>query len=160
MPFRFSLERVLDHRNAQEERAQRAFGEAMQALEVLRAEKRAIEEEVADRVAEVRARQQAGLVFALRRIYEDWIAAQREKLPDYDRRIAEAAAETERRRLELVAAVQARMVMEELRERELEAYRVQEAREETKQFDEIAARKVIERQIREKRAAGPERIAQ
>jgi flagellar FliJ protein len=159
MPFRFSLQAVLDHRRSVEEQRQREFGEALTRLEAARGQRHRIEREIHRRHVQVREGQRGGLDYALRELIERWIDLQRQEAVEVDASIGRLDEEARRRRARLLEAVKARMVLERLRDRELRAFRQEEARAELKVFDEIAVRDYLNEHRREKDAHQAERIA-
>ena len=159
MAFRFTLQAVLDHRRTQEEQVQRAYGQAQSQVEAARRERRQVQQDMAMRMEEVHRRQPGEAGFSWRALYENWIEELRRQARRIEQEIVTLEEHAEQWRAKLVKAMQARMIMEKLREKELRAYRLEQARAERRLFDEIAARNYITRQEREKHAAHGERIA-
>lgn len=159
MGFRFSLQPVLNHRKLLEERAQRDFSLARQRVEELRNMKQGLEEDVANRGAQIRRAMLAGIGFAERSLWENWIRAQRAEALRLAREIDEAQRLADEKRARLVHAMQQRTVLDRLRERELADWRREQDRAERRDFDEIAVRDYAEQMRQAKAAAQAERIA-
>ena len=159
MRFRFTLQPVLEQRLTVEELRQRVFAQAHAAVEAARAEVRLVDEDLSARKDQIRQRQAGGMTLPMRRMYEDWIAAQTARRVQLNGRLQELEAKAEAERVKLVKAVQARIVMEKLREKELKAWRLEEARVELKEFDEIAVRNFANERRQEKNAGQAERIS-
>lgn len=160
MVFAFSLQPVLDHRQAKEEKAQREYGDALGRLEGIRRRRREVENDIETRGEQVRRKQRTGLSFAEREIIERWIQTLQEQLKRLDQEERQLAEQAEQCRLRLLKAVQDLKVMEKLREKEWADYRLDEARADLRRFDEIAVRDYVNaHRRREKNAQSRERIA-
>lgn len=159
MGFEFTLQAVLDHRLTLEEQAQRHYSEAQARVEAAQAEKKEIEADIRARFEQIREHQRRGAGLAWRQLIEQWIDNQRLAIHQLENRIEDLKKEVEKRRQALIKAMQAREVLEQLREQEFEVYRYEEARMEMKLFDEIAVRNYLEERNREKDADSAERIA-
>lgn len=161
MRFRFSLQPVLEQRMTVEELRQRLFAQAQAAVEEVRREMRAIDQDILARKDQVQQGQLGGMHFAMRRMIEDWIDAQTARRGTLTVKVHELEAKAEQERQQLVKAAQARIALEKLREQELKAWRLEEARAEMKQFDEIAVRNAaMERRAQRRTPADPAKIAE
>lgn len=153
MGFVFTLTPVLEARKAAEEKAQREYGVALEEVEARRREQREYLEEAERRRAEVRAAQMQGQPVLMRELYESWIAQRRESAERLTPTIHKLHAKAEQFRLALVKVMQARLVLEKLREREYREWLNAEERSERRRFDEIAIRNYAEEQRRQRAAA-------
>ena len=160
MVFVFSLQSVLEHRLAKEEKAQREYSDALGCLREARRRRREVEQDIERRAEQVRQMQRTGLRFAEREIFERWIQARQTQVQELAREEQRQAEQVEQCRLRLLKAVQDRTIMEKLRDKEWTAYRVEEARADLRRFDEIAVRDYVNaHRRREKIARQRERIA-
>ena len=163
MPFQFSMEPVLEHRRALEDKAQREYGAAVARLEATRGRKRDIETELESRKQQVRREQQQALPYIMRELIENWIVSLEQHLREVDLEAKRQAVQTEQMRLRLVKAMQNRTVMEKLRDKEMSDFKVTEERSERRRFDEIAIRNYAMERRQEKfaelEAEPTERIA-
>jgi flagellar export protein FliJ len=157
--FRFSLQPVLEHRQAIEQRRQRELAEALGRLEAARARRRQVEEETHRRLLQVREGQRKGIGFAQRELIEQWIVALRMDAVKIDASIHALEQEERKRRAALVEALKAQTILDRLREQEWRDWRLQETRAELKAFDAIAVRNYAVEHPREKHADPSERIA-
>ncbi|GAB4128680.1 flagellar export protein FliJ [Thermopirellula anaerolimosa] len=141
--FRFRLQTILRLRENERDERRRELAQAVQAKEVLEeyerqtaAEWQRLNERLRDcsRVGEV----QVDLMLNLRR-YQMTVAAQRDVLKG---QMEQVEQEIERRRERLAEADRQVRVLEMLRERQLEEYRREENRLETKILDEMGTRTV------------------
>lgn len=158
MPFKFTLQPVLQQRVATEEKRQREYGDAQAKVESARERRRCVVEDIS-RWGDVVRRTQGAMDYARRELIERWITAQEERIELLDAEIEMLAAQAEQCRLRLVKAVQDRTMMEKLREREHADWRIEEDRAERRFFDEIAVRDFIDQKNQEKDAGLEERIA-
>lgn len=158
MGFKFSLQPVLEQRQAQEEKRQREYSEAQAKAEAARERLEQVKRDIARWDAEIRAGL-GTMPFARREMIERWIGSQEERLELMDEEIRMLEQAAEQCRLRLVKAVQDRTVMEKLREKEMAAWRMEEARAERGFFDELAVRDFIDQRNQEKDAGSEERIA-
>lgn len=157
--FRFSLESVLDQRRTMEEARQRALAEGRTVVSRLEAERLTLSEKVSLNLFAVQEAIRRGESPAQRELYDNWIEWARDRIARIDRELERARQEVERRRLALVEAAKARMMMDKLREKELEAYRKEEELQERNFFDELASREFDRRRREAKVAREEERIA-
>lgn len=139
--FRFRLQTILRLRDNERDQRRRELAQALQAKGVLEGYERQIAAEWeslnhrlrnCSREGEVRV----DLMLDLRR-YQMTVAAQREVLKQ---QMAQVEEEIERRRERLAEADRQVRVLEMLRERQLEEYRREEDRLETKMLDEVGSR--------------------
>jgi flagellar FliJ protein len=140
MVFEFSLEAVLDHRRTLEDQAQRAFSEVQSSIHAMENQQRVIQQDLTARRAEINLAMQSGQTWQTRELSENWIRVQKHRDMDLAGQIAERRKELEVRRKELVKVMQAREVMEKLREEALEQWMIEQHRAEQKVYDEIAIR--------------------
>src|SRR5436190_2363256 len=145
--FRFRLETLLRVRLAERDQRRADLAKALRAEEVLRAEERAIANQQAEAAARGRRLKLPGTadVDALLQThrYEVVLTAQRRQLAT---QITQVEAESERRRQALVEADRQLRVLEKLRERQAAAHQKEVARQEVKQFDEMAILGFVRRQ--------------
>jgi flagellar FliJ protein len=140
--YKFRLATLQKVREARRDRERAALAEAFQAEEVL-AERRGVLAAEAD---ELRALQQSAVcahVLDVNRLleaqrYELVLKAQGSELAKQEMLLA---AETERRRQQLIEADREVRVLERLNERHLRVHQRQEQRAEVKQLDEVASRR-------------------
>ena len=155
-PFRFALEPILEYRRQMEEAAERLF--ALAQREVLQQEmliaRFLLEEEQGKTELAVLQRARVDL---------QALQAMSRYLSAMNRRIARAqgdrdglARTAEARRTELVAATQARKVLEKLRERRLKEYQRIVDRQEQKRLDELSAGKFVREMAEASAASTPE----
>lgn len=139
--FRFRLQTILRLRDNERDQRRKDLAQALQAKDVLEEYERQIAAEWeslnhrlrdCSREGEVRV----DLMLDLRR-YQMTVAAQREVLKQ---QMAQVEEEIERRRERLAEADRQVRVLEMLRERQLEEYRREEDRLETKMLDEVGSR--------------------
>jgi flagellar FliJ protein len=138
--FRFRLDTLLRLRIADRDQRRADLAKALRALEMLRAEERAIAEQQAAAAENARQLKSPGVadVDALLQThrFELALATQRRTLAS---QISQVQAEADRRRQALVEADRQVRVLEKLRERQAAAHRRDAERLEIKQFDEAAA---------------------
>ena len=152
MPFRFTLQDVLEYRMRLEEMRQREFAEINRQVEHMR-----------DLISQARALQRnyrADMVrqaaesrdISFRPVFENYIAALERLVARSLEHLAQLEQELEKARLRLLKASSERQAMEDLRKDEERRYKEQEARAERKIFDEIAIRNYLH-PVQEKNAA-------
>jgi len=154
VPFRFTLQEVLDYRTRIEEMRQRELAETQRQvdrLEDLIAQATALR---LDCRGELSARLQEGS-FLYQEIYLNYIKALDSLIKRSMTHLEELHKERERRRLLLEYATRQSQALDELKKAELRQFRVEEQRAERKQFDEIAIRNFL-MASREKNAGSPE----
>ncbi len=141
--FRFRLQTILRLREKERDERRRELAQSIQARQILEdhqqqvaAEWQALNERLRDcsQAGEV----QVDLMLALRR-YQMMVAAQREFLAQ---QMVQVDEEMARRRERLMEADRQVRVLEMLREKQLEEFRQEEKRAETKVLDEVGARTV------------------
>jgi flagellar export protein FliJ len=148
MGFKFSLQAVLNQREANEERCQREYSMALAQLETLRRRRVQIDEEIEHCRDRIARGQRDGMDWDHRRLIEQWIDHQKEEGLRVDRLCEEANENVERKRRQLTEANQQTRIMEKLREREYGDWRLGERRAEAKAFDEFAMRRHDQRKRR------------
>lgn len=147
--FRFSLERVLRLRGQETEQAKRALGVALAAEASARAAAAEARGELLRRTDEAEQRERQGLTaheFASLRTYLTYLQRQLEAA---EVRLAEAAHETQRRRLALLGARRKERALEKLREHRLEQYQLESLQQEQKELDEYGGRQTLNSQATE-----------
>jgi flagellar FliJ protein len=137
--FRFRLETLLRLRMAERDQRRADLAKALRAEAMLQDEARKLEGEQQSLTEQARSLKAPGAanveaLLATHR-YERLLAVQERQLAA---QLAQVSAETERRRLVLVEADREVRVLEKLRERQAEAQRAKEQRQEIKAFDELA----------------------
>jgi flagellar export protein FliJ len=150
--FRFSLQTVLEHREALEEKCQREHGQQLARLRTIQEKGERIVAEIESCGQRVRQGQLGGMSFAQRDILENWIGRQQGEVGRLNQAASEQAERVERDRLKLVESAKARTIMEKLRQNEEKDWHREVSRAEQRRFDEIGLRKYIDRQRREKAA--------
>ena len=145
--FRFRLETLLRLRLAEREQRRAELAKAIRAEEMLRTEERTRglqQAEAAERSLQLKLPGAADVDALLQtHRYEVVLTTQRRQLAA---QIAQVEAELERRRQALVEADRQLRVLEKLRERQAAAYKQAAARQEVKQFDEMAMLGYVRRQ--------------
>lgn len=144
MPFRFSLQEVLDYRSRILEQRQRetaAVRGEIDRIEGLMAQAR----EMRDRQREDMNRRalREGLGLAWREIYVNYIEGIDALIERSRKHVEDLERVLEERRRMLAEASKEVRVMEELRDEELEQYLLEERRAEMKEYDEIAIRNFL-----------------
>jgi flagellar FliJ protein len=138
--FRFRLDAVLNLREQAEQKAQQRCAEAQRAVQraiaQLEAADSAVDEAEAQHRALIRGGCQAGQLQKMR-LYEVELRHHRDRRAD---ELATAREQAEEARTRLVAATQAREVMEHLRHRQRRAFEYEAARADQKALDEMSAR--------------------
>jgi flagellar FliJ protein len=138
-PFRFRLETLLRMRLMERDQRRAELAKALRAEALLRQQQHALRVDRAQLVGQSRQLKAPGTanVEALLHThrYELVLVAQERQL---SAQLVQIEAETERRRLLLVEADRQVRVLEKLRDRQSLAWRQQDERLQTKQFDEMA----------------------
>jgi flagellar FliJ protein len=143
MPFRFSLEEVLEYRNRIEETRQRELNEIRRRIdyvEGLIGEARERRIHYRQELNEVVSRKRSS---GLQRIYLDYLRGLDDLIQRTEAHLEDLRRECDRRRGLLEAAIRERRIMEELRKAELRQYLLEERRAEGRVYDEIAIRKFV-----------------
>lgn len=157
--FKFSLQPVLDHRQAIEERCQREYSLQLTKWQSLEEQREQLVEELDSHAERIRQGQREGMSYARRQLFESWMTKRRVTLAELEETLEQQAQRVERARHYLIDAARQCKIMDKLREREHGEYRLEEARSEGRAFDEIAVRGFNTRRRREKDAQRRERIA-
>ncbi|MDF2629975.1 MAG: Flagellar FliJ protein [Symbiobacteriaceae bacterium] len=147
--FRFSLERVLRLRSQETEQVKRALGKAVAAEATARGLVSEARAELVRRTEEAGQRERSGLTafeFASLRTFVTFLQRQLEAA---ELRLADAVAETQRRRLALLGARRKERALEKLRERRLEQYQLEALQQEQKELDEYGSRQTLNSQAAE-----------
>ncbi|MCE5228663.1 flagellar export protein FliJ [bacterium] len=149
MKFNFSLQAVLDQRLAQEERMQRDYNQTMAQISAVRHRMKDVEDDIARWQVEVRG-EQMRMGFGKRGLYENWIDVQNDELKQLQGQLDRMMQIAEKERQLLIKAMQARTLMEKLREREFKLFREDADRAEARMFDEFAVRDFAEQRKHKK----------
>ncbi|HNY26172.1 MAG TPA: flagellar export protein FliJ [Candidatus Sumerlaeota bacterium] len=155
MPFRFSLQEVLDYRHRIEEVRQAEMEQMRRQADEVRALIQQARQQRANYRAELNEQIQQGKGFAHQQIYLNYLKAMDLLIERSEEHLLQLQRELERRRLRLVQASRDRQVMDELKKDERKQYLIEERRLQTKDFDEIAVRNYLLSQ-REKNARSEE----
>ena len=151
MPFRFSLEEVLDYRRTLEETRRREMAEVLQQVERVEGLIEQARERHREQRAEMSELSRRGMRPADQELYLNYLQGLDMLIEKSVAYLADLRRELERRRELLRYAVNQRRVMDELRKEEHREYRLEESRAETREFDDIAVRNYLTAQ-REKSA--------
>lgn len=153
MKFNFSLQAVLDQRMAQEERMQRDYNQTMAQISAVRRGMHEIEDDITHWEEQVRS-DQANMGFNQRGLFENWIDVQHDELKKMQQQLEQMMKIAEKERQLLIKAMQARTLMEKLREREYKLFREEADKAEGRMFDEFAVRDFAEQRRRKTDQAG------
>jgi len=147
--FKFRLQTLLRLRDTARDERRGELAEAYRADEILRRQRRQIEEALDELSEQSRAAAQPGAVNVDRlldaRRYELVLKSQ-QQLTDQQQQALDA--EIERRRQALVEANRQVRVLEILRERQQQRHRREESRQEIKELDDVASRRTVEEDAR------------
>ncbi len=155
MKFNFSLQAVLDQRLAQEERMQRDYNQTMAQISAVKRGMHEIEDDIAHWESQVR-NEQAGMAFNQRGLFENWIDVQHDELKKMQEQLERMMKIAEKERQLLIKAMQARTLMEKLRDREYKLFREEADKAEGRMFDEFAVREFAEQRRRKNDQGGGE----
>ncbi|MEN6625620.1 MAG: flagellar export protein FliJ [Candidatus Sumerlaeia bacterium] len=147
MKFNFSLQAVLDQRLAQEERMQRDYNQTMAQISAIKRGIHEIEYDI-DRWMEQVQANQAAMGFNKRGLFENWIDVQNDELKKMQEQLERMKKIADKERQLLIKAMQARTLMEKLRDRELRLFHEEADRAEARMFDEFAVREFAEQRKR------------
>lgn len=153
MKFNFSLQAVLDQRLAQEERMQRDYNQTMAQIGAVKRGMHEIEDDIAHWESQVR-NDQMNMGFEKRGLFENWIDVQHDELKQMREQLERMAKIAEKERQLLIKAMQARTLMEKLRDREYKLFREEADKAEGRMFDEFAVRDFAEQRRRKNEQAG------
>lgn len=148
-PFRFGLERVREIRVHDEDQAKERFAASLDARLRGEAVLRAAEERLRDAQTGAVGQGLGPLTGATLVSRQAWIERLEHDRADAMLRMTGYEAELQRRRCELTSASQARDVLDKLSDRQREAHRLEAARLENGELDEMA----IQRHARKQAAA-------
>ncbi len=151
MPFRFSLQEVLDYRHRIEEVRQAEMEQMRRQVEEVRGLIQQARQQRANYRSELNEQVQQGKSFAHQQIYLNYLKAMDLLIERSEEHLLQLQRELERRRVRLVQASRDRQVMDELKKDERKQYLIDEQRLQTKEYDEIAVRNYLLSQ-REKNA--------
>lgn len=147
MKFNFSLQAVLDQRLAQEERMQRDYNQTMAQIGAVKRGMHEIEDDISHWENQVRG-DQANMAFDKRGLFENWIDVQHDELGKMREQLERMMKIAEKERQLLIKAMQARTLMEKLRDREYKLFREDADKAEGRMFDEFAVRDFAEQRRR------------
>jgi flagellar protein FliJ len=137
-PFRFGLQRVREIRAHDEDQAKERFAASLTARVRGEAVLRAAEDRLTDAKSGVLAPSMGPLTGASLVSRQAWVERLEHDRADARLRMSNYEAELQRRRVELTHASQKREVLDKLEERQREAHRLEAARIETGELDEMA----------------------
>jgi flagellar protein FliJ len=137
-PFRFGLERVREIRAHDEDQAKERFAASLNARVRGEAVLRAAEDRLREAQSGVTVPGFGPLTGAALVSRQAWVERLEQSRADAQLRMANYEAELQRRRAELQQASQAREVLDQLKTRQREQHRLQAARVESAQLDEMA----------------------
>ena len=147
--FKFSLEPVLEHRKAIEEKRSREHGEVLSRINRFKGDVHEYEEQVLRSHKAISEGIQRGVNPAYGALFGECIVGARAEMERIEAEIKQLEAEAEKRRLALAESAKARMIIEELRDEEQKKFRAEQARAEQRMFDEVAIREFVTRQREE-----------
>ncbi|NDD28127.1 MAG: flagellar export protein FliJ [Proteobacteria bacterium] len=137
--FTFQLESLLEMRKLGEQRVQARLAERMRISEAERVVLAELEATAATYRAELERRQRGVVDIHEVMTYMEYIGALDGRMHAQRARIADADAEVDRVRAELVRATQQKKAVEKLRERQFEDYTKEQQRAETLYLDEMSS---------------------
>lgn len=152
MPFRFSLEEVLEYRRQSEELRQREVATVQNQVDHVSGLLAQARDHRRHYAGELNRVETEGQGYARQEIYLNYIRGLSRLIERTEAHLEDLRAELLRRRALLQEAARARRVLEELEQQERRTYLIEETRAEAKAFDEIAIRNYSMRR-REKSAA-------
>lgn len=141
MPFRFSLKQVLDYRQQMEDNRRREMQEVQKEVTYVEDLLVQAREKRESTRREWRDAIQSGKTMAVQGLYNNYVRGLDHLIIQTESHLAILRQELERRREILVQASREKQVMEALKKEERKQYLVDERREETKEYDEMALRK-------------------
>ncbi|HLC42300.1 MAG TPA: flagellar export protein FliJ [Methylomirabilota bacterium] len=139
MPFKFSLETLLNHRRHQEELVVPQLTKAHQAIqteEMILQRLRSLAQWGEQELAQHQSEGKAGWELA---IFYDFLSRVRAERRRSEERLSQAHRELETIRAELLEKRKGRRVVEVLREKSWHAYKAEMERKEQRELDEVAA---------------------
>jgi flagellar FliJ protein len=137
-PFRFGLERVREIRAHDEDQAKERFAASLNARVRGEAVLRAAEQRLRDAQTDPIATTFGPLTGATLVSRQAWVERLEHDRADAKLRMSAHEAELQRRRAELTSASQARQVLDQLKQRQREAHRLEAERVENGELDEMA----------------------
>ena len=143
MPFRFSLQEVLDYRHRIEEIRQAELNDTLRRVEYVEGLVRQARARRSEYHEELQTLLRGGCSFARQRLYLDYLAGLDLLIRRTQGHLEELRRELDRRRLRLTDAMRDRQVLDELAREERRQYLLEEARAETKEYDEFAIRNFL-----------------
>ena len=155
MPFRFSLQEVLEYRRRIEEMRQREMHDMQRQVDYVQGLVTQARQRRVHYRNELNQKVQEGMIFAYQQLYINYIYGLERLIEKSEHHLEQLRRDLERRRKRLSEAARDRHVLDELRKEELRAYLLNEKRIETKAFDEIAIRNFVVSE-REKTAGASE----
>jgi flagellar export protein FliJ len=146
--FRFRLATLLRIQEAARDQRRSELAEAFRAEQTLRERMQGLEQQFDELKQQYRQSGESGQVNVDRLIdvqrYELVLSVEQQLLRQHE---AALAQEIEKRRQALVAADREVRVLEKLREKQHERHRADDERQQVKQIDEIAARRVANEEV-------------
>lgn len=138
---KFEMQQVLNYRTELEKMRKQEFAAARQDLDAAADRLEQDKREAAKLAEEFSGRQQQiDSIFEMS-LYADFFARKRDEIKEQQRRIASLDRVLEDRREELVQATKEKKVMEQLKEKQKEAFLKEQAHKEGLLLDEIATQK-------------------
>lgn len=137
-PFRFGLERVREIRAHDEDQAKERFAASLNARVRGEAVLRAAEQRLRDAQTDAISQTFGPLTGATLVSRQAWVERLEHDRADAKLRMSAHEAELQRRRAELTSASQAREVLDQLKQRQREAHRLEAERVENGELDEMA----------------------
>jgi flagellar protein FliJ len=138
---KFEMQQVLNYRVELEKMRKQEFAAARQDLDAAADRLEQEKNEAAKLAEEFNGRQQQiDSIFEMR-LYADFFARKRDEIKEQQRRVQSLDRVLEDRRGELVQATKEKKVMEQLKEKQKEAFQKEQAHKEGLLLDEIATQK-------------------
>ena len=143
MPFRFSLQEVLDYRRRIEEIRQAEMQETLRRAEYVEGLIRQARTRRIEYHEELQTLMRAGCPFGRQRLYLDYLMGLDLLIRRTEGHLEELRRELQRRRERLAEAMRDRQVLDELGHEERRVYLLEESRAETKEYDGFAIRNFL-----------------
>ncbi len=143
--MKFRLEKVLRHRQTLEVVAQQELAAAEQREAALDQEMTALREGLAACYEDFEAAKRQGMTPQELQLYQGHLQRQGEGLLELAARLEAARLEVESRREALVVATTNKRLLEKLKDKKIEEFRLEELSRENRDLDEIAIQQFIKR---------------
>ncbi len=140
MGFSFRLERILQLRRQKENEEMRKLSSAQKLLQEAQTERDRLLQEQLEHETELRTLQQSGRASHTWALYHRHLAHIGQKIIEAEKEIILRQEILTQQRTALIEATQERKVLERLREKQLEDYRLEELRKEQIDLDDIAGK--------------------